>query len=336
MRNLRFVIKRLFYMVFVLVGISMLIFLLARVMPGDPARIALGPDASKAQVEQLRERLGLDKPPHIQYYIFIKEICRGHMGISLVTRRDVSQDIRDKFPATFELVAFAMFLALAGGLVLGIIASLNKDKAPDHASRMVAFAGVSLPRFWIGIMFQLVFAYYLGLLPLTGRVAGIPPTHITGLYLLDGILTGNWRAFGDSFMHILLPATTLCLSTLAQITRLLRASMVEQLRKDYTLVNRLMGMPEGMNIYKYMLKNAVTSTLTITGLAFGSMLGNAFIVEKVFNWPGMARYGVNAVLQKDFNAIIGVTIVIGLGYLVINFFVDLIYLYLDPRIRLRG
>jgi peptide/nickel transport system permease protein len=202
-------------------------------------------------------------------------------------------------------------------------------------SRIFAFAGVSLPRFWIGIMFQIALAYSLGLLPITGRISGDPPTHITGLYLLDSLVTRDFPAFMDSFRHILLPSITLSLSPLAQITRLIRASMIEQLRKDYTVVSRIIGMPENLNIYKYMLKNAFTATLTVIGLLFGWMIGNAFVVEQVFSWPGMARYGVNSVLRNDFNAVVGVTLVIGVGYVLINFIVDLLYGYLDPRIRLK-
>jgi len=332
-----FLTKRLTYMIAVLIGLSMLIFLLARVLPGDPARLTLGPDATEEQVQQLRHKLGLDQPIYMQYYMFIKGLLRGRLGMSLITKRDVSTELLQRFPATFELVAVAMTIAVLGGIPLGIISAVHKDRLIDQFSRLFAFAGVSLPRFWIGIMFQIVFAYSLGLLPLAGRI-GIgsePPTHITGLYLIDSLINLNFKAFTDSSIHIVLPAITLSLSPLAQTTRLIRASMIEQLNKDYTIVSRIIGIPENLNTYKYMLRNAFTSSLTVIGLTFGWMLGNAFIVEQVFAWPGMARYGVNSVLRNDFNAIVGVVLVIGLGYLLINFLVDLLYGYLDPRIRLK-
>lgn len=332
-----FLTKRLAYMIAVLIGLSMLIFLLARVLPGDPARLSLGPDATEEQVQQLRHKLGLDQPIYMQYYMFLKGLLRGRLGMSLITKRDVSTELLQRFPATFELVAVAMTIAVLGGIPLGIISAVHKDRLIDQFSRLFAFAGVSLPRFWIGIMFQIVFAYSLGLLPLAGRI-GIgsePPTHITGLYLIDSLINLNFKAFTDSSIHIVLPAITLSLSPLAQTTRLIRASMIEQLNKDYTIVSRIIGIPENLNTYKYMLRNAFTSSLTVIGLTFGWMLGNAFIVEQVFAWPGMARYGVNSVLRNDFNAIIGVVLVIGLGYLLINFLVDLLYGYLDPRIRLK-
>ena len=322
-------------MVLVLFGISLLIFFLARVMPGDPARLALGPEANKEQVQALRHKLGLDRPLTIQYYVFLKGLFKGELGMSLITKRDVSKDLFQRLPATLELVVAAMAIAVLAGIPLGVLSALHKDRTIDQLSRMFAFAGVSLPRFWIGIMFQIAFAYSLGLLPITGRITGDPPAHITGLYLLDSLLTRDFPAFMDSFKHILLPSITLSLSPLAQIIRLIRASMIEQLRKDYTVVSRIIGMPENLNIYKYMLKNAFTATLTVIGLLFGWMIGNAFVVEQVFSWPGMARYGVNSVLRNDFNAVVGVTLVIGVGYVFINFIVDLLYGYLDPRIRLK-
>jgi len=322
-------------MVLVLFGISLLIFFLARVMPGDPARLALGPEATQEQVQALRHRLGLDQPLYTQYYVFVKGLLKGELGMSLVTKRDVSKDLIQRLPATLELVVAAMAIAVLAGIPLGVLSALHKDRTIDQLSRIFAFAGVSLPRFWIGIMFQIAFAYSLGLLPITGRITGDPPAHITGLYLLDSLLTRDFPAFMDSFKHILLPSITLSLSPLAQITRLIRASMIEQLRKDYTVVSRIIGMPENLNIYKYMLKNAFTATLTVIGLLFGWMIGNAFVVEQVFSWPGMARYGVNSVLRNDFNAVVGVTLVIGVGYVLINFIVDLLYGYLDPRIRLK-
>ncbi len=333
--SLYFTLRRISHMVLVLLGISILIFFLARILPGDPARLTLGPEATKEQVQNLRHQLGLDKPIYIQYYMFLKDLMRGKLGVSLITKRDVSKDLLQRFPATLELVCFAMTLAIIIGIPLGVESALHKDKFIDYFSRIFAFTGVSMPRFWLGIMLQLIFAYVLSLFPLTGRISGMPPRHITGLYILDSILTGNGRAFVDSLSHIILPATTLSLSPLAQITRLIRANMIEQLRKDYTIVSRIGGMPENLNIYKFMLKNAFMSTLTIIGLLFGWMLGNAFLVETVFSWPGIARYGVNSVLRKDFNAVIGVTLLVGFGYITVNFIVDLLYRYLDPRIRLR-
>jgi peptide/nickel transport system permease protein len=320
--------------VLVMLGLSMLIFVLVRAIPGDPARMALGPESSPEQVQNLRRELALDRPLPVQYYLFIKGIFDGKMGMSLVTMRDVSKDLVQRYPATVELVFTALFLAIILGVPFGVISALHKDRFIDHVSRLFAFTGLSLPRYWIGLMLQLLISFQLGWLPFIGRITGVPPDHITGLYLVDSLLTGNLTAFGDSLRHILLPAITLALSPMAQIVRLCRANMIEQLRKDYSIVARINGMPENLNIYKYMLKNALTSVLTITGLIAGWMIGNAFLVEAVFAWPGVAFYGINSVIRKDFNAVVGVTLLVGLGYSIINFIVDLLYGYLDPRIRL--
>ena len=330
-----FILKRLGYMVLTLIGISILIFLLTRVLPGDPARLALGPEASEEQVQDLRHALKLDRSLPVQYLCFLESLVHGKLGKSLVTHRDVAKDILQRYPATLELVLVSLGLAVFIGVPLGILSALHKERLIDYLARGLAFTGVSFPRFWIGIMFQLAIAYRLGLLPVTGRIGGLPPPHVTGLFLLDSLIALDFTKFGDAAIHLILPALTLSLSPLAQITRMVRANMVEQIHKDYIIVNRTIGMPETLLVYKYMLKNAFNATLTTVGLMLGWLLGNAFLVEQVFSWPGIARYGINSVLRNDFNAIVAVTLVVGLGYLVINFVVDLLYRFLDPRIRLQ-
>ena len=330
-----FLLRRALHIIPVLFGLSVLVFVIARVMPGDPVRMALGPEATQAQIERLREQMGLDQPLHIQYVRWLAGVLRGDFGQSLRTNRNVADDLRDFFPATLELVLVAMGFAIAVGVPLGVQAAVNKDGWADQISRVLALSGVALPRFWLGILFQLVFAFYLGWLPTIGR-ASQPPETITGLYLLDSVLTRDWRAFWDSLRHIVLPALTLSLATLGQIMRLVRASMIDQTRQDYIMAARAYGLPPGLITYKYMLKNAFTSALTVIGLTFGFLLGNAFLVEAVFGWPGMAQYGVQAILYKDFNAIVAVTMVVGVAYVLSNFVIDLLYGYLDPRIKQGG
>jgi len=330
-----FFIKRVLQIIPTLIGLSIVIFLISRVLPGDPARVALGVEATAEQVEQLRHEMRLDQPLHMQYYYYVRDLIKGQFGRSLTTHRDVGKDLKDRFPATFELTTLAMVFATLAGMLLGITAAVKKDGLADQLSRVIALAGVALPRFWLGILLQLVFAYYLGLLPTIGR-GPAPPEQITGLYLLDSLLTWNLKAFLISLKHIALPAFTLSLSTLAQVMRLTRANMIDQMRRDYILAARSYGLPEKLITYKYMLKNAFTSTLTIIGLTYGFLLGNAFLVETVFAWPGMAQYGVQAVINKDFNAVVAVTMVIGAAYMLINLVVDVLYGYLDPRIRYGG
>jgi len=330
-----YLVKRLLYVIPVLIGLSILIFTISRVMPGDPVRLSLGPEATKEQIEKLRHDMGLDEPLHIQYWNYMKGLASGELGRSLRTHRDVANDILERFPATFELTTVAMIFAVALGVPLGVRAAIRKDSWEDQLSRLITMTGVALPRFWLGILLQIVFAYQLGLLPTIGR-ASIAPEHITGLFIVDSILTADWRALVDSIIHIALPAFTLSLATLAQIMRLTRASIIDELRQDYILAARAYGLPDGLVTYKYMLKNAFTSTLTVLGLTYGFLLGNAFLVETVFAWPGMAQYGVQAVIYKDFNGVVAVTMVVGLAYVLANLVIDMLYGYLDPRIKYGG
>ncbi|MDQ7844669.1 MAG: ABC transporter permease [Armatimonadota bacterium] len=327
-----YLLRRLLHIVPALVGLSILIFVLSRVIPGDPARLALGPDATEEQVRQLREEMGLDQPLLTQYVRYVAGLFRGDFGFSLRTRRNVAQDIREFLPATVELTTVAMLFAVAVGLPLGVLAAVHKDRPADHISRLLALAGVALPRFWLAILLQLLFAYYLGILPTIGR-GPVPPVRITGLFLLDSLLTLNIPAFLVALKHIALPAVALSLGSLAQITRLVRANMIEEMRRDYALAARSYGLPERVIIFKYVLKNAFSSALTVIGLSYGFLLGNAFLVETVFAWPGLAFYGVDSLLFKDLNAVVGVTIVIGVAFAVVNLLVDIAYGYLDPRIR---
>lgn len=331
----RHLLRRLLSAIPVLFSLLLLIFFIARVIPGDPVRAALGPGATEAQAESLRQRLGLDKPLPLQFWNYLVGLfTRGDLGLSLETTSSVTAILIQRFPASFELVTVALLIAIAIGIPLGIIAATHKNKWFDNLSRLVAIFGVATPRFWLAIILQILFAYYLGILPIIGRASyALAPTRITGLYLLDSILTLNPSAFFSSFMHIILPALTLSVGPIAQITRMVRSGMIEQNRKDYVLVERANGLPKNLVLYKYMLKNAFTSTLSVIGLMYGYMLGGAFIVETVFSWPGIASAGVKAVLAKDFNMIIGVTLVIGLWYVVINFVVDMLHSYIDPRIR---
>lgn len=319
-------------MIPVMVGLSILIFVISRVMPGDPVRLALGPEANIEQIEQLRRLMGLDKPVHVQYLSYVSGVFRGDFGYSLLTRRAVAQDLKDFFPATFELTTLAMILSILLGVPLGVRAAVRKDSMEDHLNRVVALAGVALPRFWLAILLQLAFAYHLGLLPTIGR-GPAPATHITGLYLLDSLLTLDFNAFLVSLKHLAMPAFALSVGTLAQIMRLIRASMIEEMRRDHALAARSYGLPSNLIIYRYLLKNAFTSTLTIIGLSYGFLLGNAFLVERVFAWPGLAFYGVDTLLAKDFNGVIAVTLVVGVAYAVTNLLVDILYGYIDPRIR---
>ncbi len=324
--------RRVLMMVPTLLGLSLLIFLLSRVMPGDPILLALGPEARPEQVEQLRREMGLDRPLHVQYLRYLQGVLRGDFGRSLRTHRPVAQDLRDFLPATVELTSVAMLFAILIGVPLGVTAAVRRDGMVDHLSRWVALSGVAMPQFWLAILLQLVFGYYLRQLPLIGR-GSIVPARITGLYLVDSLVTGDLAAFWNSLRHLVLPAFTLSLATAAQIMRMTRAGMVGQMRRDYVLAARSYGLPYNLVVYRYMLKNAITSTLTIIGLTYGFLLGNCFVVETVFAWPGIAAYGAHAVIYKDFNAVVAVTLVVGVAYAIVNLAIDVLYGFLDPRVR---
>lgn len=331
-----YLLKRLLSIVPVFFGLSILIFALARVIPGNPARQALGPRASEEAVKQLRREMGLNEAIWVQYGEYISGLFRGEMGVALTTNRDVSADLAYYLPATLELVLVAMAIAILVGVPLGIVSARNKDQFQDNASRMLSFVGVSLPQFWAAILLQLFFAFWLGMFPATGRIGDVAPTQVTGLLLFDSLVTLNFAAFQSALHHIFLPALTLSLAPMADITRMTRSSFIEEYNKEYVEGLRTHSIPEKLLVYKYVLKRSSTSTLTIAGLDFGFLIGGAFLVEIVFGWPGIARYAVDAILQNDINAVIGVTLIIGTGYLLINFVVDVLYGYLDPRVRVNG
>lgn len=325
------------YSILVLVGLSVLIFIIARILPGDPARLALGPFASQEMVTRLRHQMGMDQPLHLQYVAYVRGIFRGDLGLSFQTRRNVSLDIAHYLPATLELVLVAIIWVLIIGVPFGVLAGRYKDSWLDNISRVVAFVGVAVPPFVVGLIGQLIFSYGLGILPTTGRLSlltPMPPTR-TGLLILDSLIAGNFSAFGDALIHILLPSLAIAMTGIGQITRLTRGSVSDVLGKDYIEAARAFGIPNRYVTFKYMLKPSFIPPLTVLGLTFASELGNAFLIEQVFSWPGMARYGIQAILRKDFNAIMGVVLIIGLAFVAVNFVVDVLAGYVDPRIRIQ-
>lgn len=331
----RYIFKRLLTMIPIIIGLSLLMFLLSRLMPGDSVRLALGPEATQAQILQMEQELGLDKSLPVQYLSYLAGLFTGDMGMSLRTGRNVALDIQGTFPATMELVLLSMLIAVLVGIPLGVISATRYNKAPDFIIRMFSMSGIAIPSFLTAILLQLIFGYWLGWLPIIGR-GNIRPDHITGLYLVDSVLTGNMPAFVDSFKHLILPAISLSIASGAQIMRLTRTNMIERLNKDYILASRAYGLPNNLVENRYMLKNSFTSILTLVGMQLGSLIGNAFLVETVFSWPGMAQYSIEGLMYKDYNAIISVTLVIGIFFALINMVVDILYSAVDPRIKLGG
>lgn len=334
----KYIVKRLLLGVLVLLGTSILIFTIARVVPGDVAAIALGSRASDSAKEDLREELYLNDALPVQYIKWLRDALGGNFGNSFITKRPVMEDVAQFLPATAELVILSGMFMAAGTFLLGILSGKYKNTWVDGLIRIMSYVGIAMPAFVVGILLLLLFGYKIPVIPVLGRLSiGIaPPGHITGMYVLDGILTGNFLAAGNAFLHLLLPAFALSLGPMVQDARVLRSSLVDNSEKEYMSVSTGYGLPPRLLIRKYLLKPSATSAVTVMGMDFASMLGQAFLVEKIFNWPGISRYGITAMLNKDLNAICAVVMIIGLTFFAVNLVVDLIIAALDPRIRMGG
>jgi ABC-type dipeptide/oligopeptide/nickel transport system permease component len=328
-------LRRAIGFAFVLLGLSVVIFTVGRVVPGDPARMALGPLATNEQVAQLREEMGFSKPAVVQYIDYLGGVLKGDLGKSLLTSRAVSADIAQALPATLELVMFTLFLIAVLAVPLGVLAARRHNDWIDNGSRLVSLLGVVTPGFVFAILLQLLASHYQ-FFPLTGRLSngiGFVPD-ITRLALVDSLLKGRLDAFGDALRHIFLPALALSAAGIGQIMRITRSSMLDIARRDHVETLRSFGLPDYVITLKYMLRLAGVAPLTILGLEFASLIGNAFIVEMVFAWPGIASYGVRAILSKDFNAVMAVVLISGLFFVVANLIVDLLVGLIDPRLRI--
>ena len=330
-------IRRTLGFAFVLLGLSVVIFVVARIVPGDPARMALGPLATHEQVAQLRQEMGFDRPAVVQYFDYIANVLRGNFGKSLLTNRPVSADIIQALPATLELVLFTLFLTGLLAVPLGVVAARWHNSWIDNSSRLISLLGVVTPGFVVAILLQLI-ASHFHVFPLTGRLSrelGFVPD-LTGLALVDSLLKGRLDAFVDALSHIFLPGLALSAAGIGQIMRITRSSMLDIARRDHVETLRSFGVPGSVITVKYMLRLASIAPLTILGLEFASLIGNAFIVEMVFAWPGIASYGLRAILNKDFNAVMAVVLISGLFFVVANLLVDLAVGVIDPRLRVRA
>lgn len=327
-----FVIRRLLPLPLVLLGVTMLIFVISYVMPGDPVALELGEQATPAQRQQMRIQLGLDQPLPVQYLRYLNGVIHGDLGISIVTKRAVLYDLQKALPASLELTTFAVIIAVAIGIPLGVTGAVYANRWPDYVSRVVSIVGVSMERAWTAVLVQLVIATAIGF-PVIGRITGTAPPERTGFFLIDSLLAGDIGRFGNSLQHLILPAVALSFGTLAQVARITRSRMLEERSKEYIVANVAQGLPSWLITYKYMLRNALTVTLTVIGLSYGALLGNAFLVELVFGWPGIGQYGVAAILNNDLPAIAGVTLVMGSAFVIANTVIDILYAYVNPRIR---
>jgi peptide/nickel transport system permease protein len=322
----------------VLVGLSILVFIIARVIPGDPARQALGPRVPEETVQALRVEMSLDKPYPVQYFLWLKGAVRLDLGRSLLTRRPVIDDVRDYLPATLEIVFISALFMVAGGILLGILSTKFANTPLDGAIRVFSYLGIVSPAFVWAIIFILVFGYAIPVFPTTGRVAlafGSPP-HTTGMYTMDFLLAGNFAGFADAFRHLVLPAVALMLGGMSQAARLTRTTMLDNAAKDFILAEQAYGVPQRKIYFKYLLKPSLIPVVSVAALDVASLFGNAFLVEQLFNYPGLSRYGIQAMLNKDLNAISAVVMILGVIFIAVNIVIDIVVSYLDPRIRLMG
>ena len=337
MSTLQYFLRRIFISIIVFFGVSIVIFCLARLIPGDPARIALGPFATKEMVEQLRETLHLNESIFIQYKIFIQQLFQGDLGLSTYTKRPVLTDVISYFPATFELVLMSGTLMILIGMPLGILSGKFKNTFVDHIARIISLLGVVTPSFLWAIILMLLFAFWMPILPVSERMNEMldPPKLVTGLLLVDSLIEGNFLVFKDAFLHLILPGLAIAMPAIGNVARLTRTNLSDVYEKQYIEFAKSYSFSEYKIATKYALKPASIPTVTIIGLDFAFMLGNAFLVETVFVWPGIAKYGVEVILAKDLNGIIATALIITTFFLIINMLVDFFVLLLNPRITIR-
>ena len=329
-----YITKRLIMLIPVLLGVSIVAFSLIHLAPGDPARAIVGEHASAQVINEAREKYGLDQPAYIQYGIWLKQVLHGDFGRSITSHEYVTKEIAERFPNTFELTVLALAFAILIGLPAGIISASKQYSALDYASMGIAIFGISMPVFWLGIMLMLVFGIYLGWLPIGGRIDILYSLHrITGFMVLDSIITGNFAALASVLRHLILPAIALGTIPMAQIARVTRSSMLEVLRQDFIRTERAKGLSERTVIYKHAARNALIPVVTVIGLNFGLLLAGAILTETIFSWPGVARYVVQAVYDRDYPAVQGCIVFFALIFVIVNLITDIIYTYIDPRIH---
>jgi peptide/nickel transport system permease protein len=319
----------------VLLGVSIVVFFMVRAIPGDPAQIMLGQQATEARVQQLRENMGLDKPIIVQYGLFLKNALRGDLGNSIVTGRPVTTELLVRLPATFELTAFAMLIAVLVGIPVGVISAVKQYSLLDKTTSVLALTGISMPIFWLAMILVVIFGVNLELLPFPGRLDPTTAiTSITGMVLVDSLLTLNFAGFWDGLLHLIMPALALATIPMAVVMRMTRSSMLEVMNEDYVRTARAKGVVPWRVIVKHALRNAMLPTITVIGLQVGLLMGGAIITETIFSWPGIGLYAYDSISSRDYASIQGVVLYGALLFVLINLLVDILYAVLDPRVRL--
>jgi len=319
----------------VLIGVSIIVFFMVRAIPGDPAQIMLGQTATPSQVAQIRDQMGLNEPLPVQYLLFVKDAVRGDLGNSIVTGRPVTAELLERFPATFELTAFAMLIAVLVGVPVGVISAVKQYSLLDKAASVFALTGISMPIFWLAMILIVIFGVNLQLLPFPGRLGPTTAiTSITGLVLVDSLLTLNFAGFWDGLLHLIMPAIALGTIPMAMIMRMTRSSMLEVMGEDYVRTARAKGVAPWRVVTKHSLRNALLPTVTVIGLLVGLLMGGSIITETIFSWPGVGQIAYESISRRDYAMIQGVVLYGAALFVLLNLLVDILYAVLDPRVRL--
>jgi len=329
-----YITKRLLQLIPVILGVTIIAFSLIHIAPGDPARTMLGQHATQKEINEIREKYGLDEPLYVQYGLWLGAVLRGDLGRSIITNDLVVIEIGERFPNTIELAIAAMLFAIIIGGLAGVISASKQYSITDYTVMGVALFGISMPVFWLGIMLMMIFGVFLGWLPIGGRIdLLIPYQSVTGFMVIDSIITGNFTALGSILKHLILPAVALGTIPMAIIARVTRSSMLEVLRQDFIRTERAKGLSERAVIFKHALRNAMVPVVTVIGLNFGLLLAGAILTETVFSWPGLGRLVVEAVYERDYPLVVGCILFFAIVFVVVNLITDILYTYIDPRIK---
>ncbi|HDU5649816.1 TPA: ABC transporter permease [Klebsiella aerogenes] len=325
--------QRCWGLILVVADVCVITFIISHLIPGDPARLLAGDRASDEIVRHIRQQLGLDLPLWQQFARYVDALLHGDLGTSIRTGRPVLEDLKTFFPATLELAFCALLIALLVGIPLGVLSAVYRNRWTDHLVRLMALTGISTPAFWLGLGVIVLFYGKLDWLPGSGRLDDWfdPPTRVSGFYLLDSLLEGNIEVFFNALQHLILPAATLAFVHLGIVARQIRSAMLEQLNEDYIRTALASGLPKFTIVVRYALPNALIPSITVLGLALGDLLYGAVLTETVFAWPGMGAYVVSSIQALDFPAVMGFAIVVSFAYVLVNLVVDLLYLWIDPR-----
>lgn len=330
----QYLVRRILESIPVIIGVSILVFGLIHFIPGDPATAMLGERATEENVEAIRERLGLNEPLHVQYFIWVGNIMQGDLGKTVQGNISISAQLSRRFPATIELAITALIFAIVLGIPIGIVSAVNRNSMIDTASMVGALLGVSIPIFVLGLLLIYLFGVILGWLPFVGRLdSDIQLEVITGFYMIDSLATGNMEAFRNTMSHLLLPALTLMTIPLSIIARITRSTMLDVLNQDYMRTARAKGLKENNLIIKHGLRNALLPVITIIGLQLGALLSGAVLTETIFSWPGIGKWLFDSIISREYPIVQSVTLLIAMLYVGANLSVDLLYTLLDPRVR---